>query len=228
MGAAETDARGYRPFASVLLATVMVGVTGCANRTQPAATQPGPEATVEIVIEAKLLRGLFPHLREERRKGPGEITFDAAFDEVNYARLTEPQSVFKDHCIQSGGTFGQLARSRVSAALMAKPMMTTAQVFEQHKQVYGLMGLSDRAAALTAAFDAELYGSAVRAQYPKAILDTLAAADQAGVFDMFDCRKGERPAWVVMAEPLRFNPMKNPNNLLGSPTMTLYVKGATL
>jgi len=227
MEAVDIGARGNGFCHAVLIGAVAAAAAGCASPVEHKAGQLDQE-TVEVVIEAKLLRGLFPHLRQERHKGRGEVTFDAAFNEVNYAKLTEPQSVLKEYCIQSGGSFGQLARSRVSAALMARPALTAVQVFEQHKQVYGAMGLSDRAPGLSAAFDTQFYAEAARAQYPKAIRDTLTAADQAGVFGMFDCRKSERPTWIVMVEPLRFNPMSNPNNLLGSPTITLYVKGVTL
>lgn len=227
MRAVRRRALGYCWITAALI-VVSAGIQGCASPGRSTPAQMGSETTVESVIEDRLLRGLFPHLKAERRRGRGEITFDAAFNDVNYAQLTEPQRVLRDYCAQSGGTFSQLARSRVSAALMAKPALTPAQVFEQHKQAYGVLGMSDRAAGIGAAFDTQFYSAAIKAQYPKAIRDTLAGADQAGVFGLFDCRVDERPVWVALVEPIRFNPMKNPSNLLGSPTMTLYIKGSGL
>jgi hypothetical protein len=212
----------------VIIAFAAATIFGCGTPKSSTDQLAEPGATVEGVIEARLLKGLFPHLQAERRKGPGEVIFEAYFNEVNFTQLSQPANELSQFCRTKNGTFQQLAPGQVSAALLARPAISAREAFNIHWEAYRRLGLSDGLAAVSAAFDTQYYSMAIQQRYPPEIRATLAGAEKAGAFGRFDCRIDGRPLWVANIEPIKFNPQQEPTNLLRSPGITLYIKGVTL
>jgi hypothetical protein len=189
--------------------------------------------TIEQFVETRFRPAELPTLPlikqpPKPKLGPGEALHDAYFNEVNPYQLVVPVQNLKVFCEARGGQFSQIESSRTSAAQLASAGATKNDVFYGHRAAYSQLGFDQKLADLTAAYDAQYYQQLADAYYPQSARNALSGAQRAGAFGKFGCENAGKPIWAVAVEPVKYNPVRDPNNLLLTPSMTLYIKATTL
>ncbi len=188
--------------------------------------------TIEQFVENRFrdfeIKLPFSKAPSKQPKGPGEALHEAFFKPANTSQLARPVQNLKVFCEARGGVFSQIEPSRLSASKLATPIATKNDVFYGRRAGYTALGFDPQLAAQTAAYEATYYETFVNAYYPQSTRNVLDAAQRAGAFGKYGCERSGTPMWAALVEPVRYNPPSNADNLLDSPSLTLYIKATSL
>ena len=203
----------------------MAALVGCSTGMVAKEDLKDSKLTISQYVEDRFLTGLLPYQKNQRRTRDGGVLFNAFFNERNPAQLAQPRQNLMAFCEAKGGSLVRVTGSRSLAGVLATPRQTPSDVFLVNREVYRATGFSEQLANLTAAYDADFYDKVVKTHYPQSIRNVLAGADQAGAFGKFSCEENGKPVWLATIQPVSYNPPSDPNNLLVSPWLTVYIKG---
>ncbi len=214
-------------------ATFCVGLTACTTTGVIKKEEVSLAQTVEQFVERQFRAFELPSIpftqqQPKPKLASGEALYDAYFTNANPSQLALPARNLKVFCEAQGGSFSQIEASRISASKLATPEMTSSDVFYGVRATYREMGAEPQLANLTAAYEAHFYQRFVDAYYPQRVRDTLSSMQRGGAFGKYGCKRADQPLWVAAIEPTQFTPSSDPQNLLLTASMTLYIKAVTL